>query len=78
MLTKEKIALEPQKVLEAVTRLADLPDFTERNAVGKDLTKRATQQQVCLDDRSKGDTARAKLVSTASSSSSTPLTRSRG
>jgi hypothetical protein len=62
-LIKEKIALEPTKVLEAVGRLGDVPDFAERKAIAKDLTKRATQQQGCLDERDKGDLARAQLVS---------------
>ena len=61
-LTKEKIALEPTKVLEAVGRFDDVPDFPERKGIAKDLTKRAEQQQACLDERTKGDTARAKLV----------------
>ena len=30
--------------------------------VAKDLTKRSTQQQKCLDERTQGDAARAKLV----------------
>lgn len=62
-LTREKLALEPQKVLEAVDRLSDLPDFAERAAIAADLTKRADQQQNCLDDRSDGDVARGRLVS---------------
>lgn len=62
-LTKEKIALEPKRVLEAVDRLSDLPDFAERRSIAKDLTARATEQQGCLDDRLAGRTARAKLVS---------------
>jgi hypothetical protein len=32
-LTKEKIALEPGKVLEAVGRLDDVPDFADRAAL---------------------------------------------
>jgi hypothetical protein len=63
-LTREKLALEPQKVLEAVGRLEDLPDFAERSAIAADLTKRANRQQSCLDERADGDLARAKLVST--------------
>jgi hypothetical protein len=63
-LTREKIALEPKKVLEAVGRLADLPDFSDRAAVAKDLTKRANQQQTCLDEREQGAAVRAKLVGT--------------
>lgn len=62
-LTREKLALEPQKVLEAMDRMSDLPDFAERAAIVADLTKRADQQQSCLDDRSDGDAARARLVS---------------
>lgn len=62
-LTKEKIALEPAKVIQAAGRMADLPDFAERAAIAKDLTKRAEQQQTCLDEREQGGTARAKLVS---------------
>ncbi|MEP7127032.1 MAG: hypothetical protein ABJE95_39230 [Byssovorax sp.] len=62
-LTREKLALEPQKVLEAVGRMADLPEFAERSAIAADLTKRANRQQSCLDDRSNGDAARGKLVS---------------
>jgi hypothetical protein len=62
-LTKEKIALEPRKVLEAVARLDDVPDFPERAGIAKDLTARAAQQQACLDERDSGDAARAKLVS---------------
>ena len=62
-LTKEKIALEPEKVLLAVKRLDDLPDFTERAAIATDLTKRANQQQVCLDARDSGHGAREQLVS---------------
>jgi hypothetical protein len=62
-LTKEKIALEPQKVLEAVARLGDLPDFAERATIAADLTQRASQQQDCLDDRDDGRAARDKLVS---------------
>lgn len=63
-LTREKLALEPQKVLEAVGRMEDLPDFPERAAIAADLTKRANRQQSALDERSDGDAARAKLVST--------------
>ncbi len=63
-LTKEKITLEPQKVLLAVERLDELPDFSERAAIAADLTKRANQQQGCLDDRESGHNAREKLVST--------------
>ena len=62
-LTKEKIALEPQKVLHAVERLNDLPEFAERAAIAADLTKRAEQQQDCLDDREDGHTTRQQLVS---------------
>lgn len=62
-LTKEKLALEPEKVLHAASRLDDLPDFPERAAIAADLTQRAHQQQACLDDRSEGDAARARLVS---------------
>jgi hypothetical protein len=62
-LIKEKIAVEPTKVMEAVGRLKDVPDFAERAGIAKDLTKRATQQQACLDERDKGDLARAQLVS---------------
>ncbi|MEO7328876.1 MAG: hypothetical protein ABI193_09880 [Minicystis sp.] len=63
-LTKEKIAVEPTKVLEAVVRLGDLADFPEKKGIAKDLTKRAQQQQDCLDEREKGAMARTKLVST--------------
>lgn len=63
-LTREKLALEPQKVLEAVDRLGDLPDFADRAGIAADLTQRAQQQQSCLDERGSGDTTRAKLVST--------------
>lgn len=62
-LTREKLALEPQKVLEAVGRMEDLPEFAERAAIAADLTKRAKRQQSCLDERSEGDIARGKLVS---------------
>jgi hypothetical protein len=61
-LTKEKIALEPTKVLQAVGRFADVPEFAERKGIAKDLTKRAEQQQTCLDERTTGEAARAKLV----------------
>ncbi|APR87377.1 hypothetical protein A7982_12726 [Minicystis rosea] len=61
-LTKEKIALEPKKVLEAVIRLDDLPDFPEKKAIAEDLTKRAEQQQACLDERDAGDATRSALV----------------
>src|SRR5262249_19474053 len=64
-LTKEKIALEPTKVLQAMERMGDLPDFLERKGLVKDITKRAEQQQTCLDEREQGDIARAKLVSAA-------------
>ena len=64
-LTKEKIALEPAKVLEAMGRMADVPDFPEKPAIVKDLTDRAAQQQTCLDAREKGLAARNKLVSTS-------------
>lgn len=63
-LTREKLAIEPQKVLEAVERMADLPEFAERAAIALDLTKRANRQQGALDERSDGDAARSKLVST--------------
>lgn len=63
-LTREKLALEPQKVLEAVGRISDLPEFNERATIAADLTKRANRQQSCLDERGYGDSARAKLVST--------------
>jgi hypothetical protein len=63
-LTREKLALEPQKVLEAVARMEDLPEFAERAGIAEDLTKRAKRQQSALDERSDGDAARAKLVST--------------
>ena len=63
-LTREKLAIEPQKVLEAVGRMDDLPEYPERAAIAADLTKRANRQQVALDERSAGDAARAKLVST--------------
>jgi hypothetical protein len=62
-LTKERIALEPQKVLDAVDRFKDVPEFPERATIAADLTTRADQQQGCLDDRDEGDIARAKLVS---------------
>lgn len=62
-LTKEKIALEPKKVLDAVDRLTDLPEFSERATIAADLTTRAEQQRGCLDDREGGYGARAKLVS---------------
>jgi hypothetical protein len=63
-LTREKLALEPQKVLEAVGRMDDLPDFQERAGIMADLTKRSNRQQSCLDERADGDLARGKLVST--------------
>lgn len=62
-LTKEKLALEPQKVLQAVDRLNDLADFPERGAIAADLTRRAQQEQSCLDARAEADVVRAKLVS---------------
>lgn len=62
-LTKEKLALEPQKVLEAVARMGDLPEFPERGAIAGDLTLRAGQQQSNLDARDHGGTTRDKLVS---------------
>jgi len=62
-LTKERIALEPKKVLAAVERFKDVPDFPTRGAIAADLTKRADQQQSCLDEREKGNEARARLVS---------------
>ena len=40
-----------------------LPDFPERGAIAADLTRRASQEQSCLDARAEGDIARAKLVS---------------
>jgi hypothetical protein len=64
-LTKEKLALEPQKVLLAVERMKDVPDFAERAAIAADLTKRANQQQACLDERAVGRSARAGLASLA-------------
>lgn len=64
-LTKEKLALEPQKVLLAVERMKDVPDFAEQAAIAADLTKRASQQQACLDEREAGRNARARLVSSA-------------
>ena len=63
-LTREKLAIEPQKVLEAVGRMDDLPDFAARSVIAADLTMRAKRQQACLDERTDGDAARAKLVST--------------
>ncbi len=62
-LTKEKIAIEPHKTLQAVDRMDQLPAFPERAAIAKDLTGRANTQQGCLDDRDAGDQKRAKLVS---------------
>jgi hypothetical protein len=62
-LTREKLALEPQKVLEAVGRMDDLPAFAERAAISADLTKRANRQQAALDERSSGEIARARHVS---------------
>jgi hypothetical protein len=44
-LTKERIALEPQKVLDAVDRFKDVPEFPERATIAADLTSRADQQQ---------------------------------
>jgi hypothetical protein len=64
-LVREKIALEPAKVLDAVSRMEDVADFDGKDTIAQDLTKRAQQQQACLDDREKGAAARAKLVSTA-------------
>ncbi len=64
-LTKEKVALEPTKVLEAVSRLDDVSTFSERAGIAKDLTSRAKTQQGCLDDRDAGDVKRGKLVSKA-------------
>jgi hypothetical protein len=63
-LTREKLALEPQKILEAVGRMDDLPEFAERATIASDLTKRANRQQSCLDERSDGEVVRGKLVST--------------
>jgi hypothetical protein len=62
-LTREKLAIEPQKVLEAVGRMEDLPEFPERAAISADLTKRANRQQAALDERSSGEIARARHVS---------------
>lgn len=61
-LTREKIALEPGKVLDAVGRFADVTAFSERASIAKDLTARAKTQQKCLDDRDDGDKERNKLV----------------
>ena len=44
--------------------MEDLPEFDARSAIAADLTKRAKRQQACLDERTDGDAARAKLVST--------------
>jgi len=62
-LTKQKLALEPRKVLQAVERLNDLAEFPERAAIAADLTRRAHQEQSCLDARTEGDVVRARLVS---------------
>jgi hypothetical protein len=62
-LTEEKLALEPRKVLEAVERMSELPDFPERAPIAQDLTIRAKQQQGCLDERDVSSAVRAKLVS---------------
>lgn len=63
-LTKEKIALEPGKVLKAVKRMADLAPFAEQSEIAQDLTTRAQQQQTCLDEREDGSSTRDQLVST--------------
>ena len=63
-LTQEKVALEPAKVLTAVGRLTDLPDFPSRTTIADDLTARAQQQQICLDEREAGTGVRDKLQST--------------
>jgi hypothetical protein len=62
-LTREKLTIEPQKVLEAVGRMDDLPEYPERAAISADLTKRANRQQAALDERSAGEIARARHVS---------------
>lgn len=62
-LTKEKIALEPAKVLAAAERLDEVPDFPGKAAIKSDLVQRAQQQQTCLNERDAGDMARDKLVS---------------
>ncbi|MBI4814676.1 MAG: hypothetical protein HY791_00375 [Deltaproteobacteria bacterium] len=61
-LTQEKLALEPQRVLEAVGRLTDLPEFVEKEPVGKDMSLRAQTQQKCLDERADGRLKRDALV----------------
>lgn len=64
-LTRTKISIEPSKVLLAVDRLADLPDFDAKKTIAKDLKSRAGAQQGYLDDREKGDGRRNKLASNA-------------
>lgn len=61
VLTEEKIRDEPTKVLEAVTRMDDLPSFAEKKGVVKDLGARAKLQQSLLVERDKGDARRSKL-----------------
>ncbi len=61
-LTQEKIAQEPKAVLLAVKRLGDVPDFDDKPKVAATMTRRANQQQVCLDDRAAGHEARELCV----------------
>lgn len=64
-LVKAPIAAEPGEVLGAVGRLADVPEFAEKQAIQQDLTLRAEQQEAFLEARDEGDKALTRLKSEA-------------
>ncbi|MBI2566969.1 MAG: hypothetical protein HYV63_08070 [Candidatus Schekmanbacteria bacterium] len=58
------LRLEPTRVLEAVARFADVPDFPGKAEMLTDLRDRAERQQAALVERDAGDVTEAGLKST--------------
>lgn len=64
-LVKAPMAVEPAAVLEAVERLADVPEFADKVAIREDLTLRAEQQEKFLKARGAGEKELFRLKSEA-------------
>jgi hypothetical protein len=66
--TRAPIQIEPGLVLNALARLEHAPDFPTKKEVRLSLEQRVGQQNLCLQERSAGETASVRLSSALSTS----------
>lgn len=60
-LVDAELSKEPALVLGVLERFDQVPDFSGKDALHKDLTGRATRQEQCLSERTAGDRVESRL-----------------